>query len=153
MPAKHWLMKSEPDVYSIDDLRRDGKTGWTGVRNFQARNFMREMAVGDRVLFYHSNASPPGAAGIAEVSRIAYPDPTQFDRSSEYFEPRASREEPVWFHVDVRFVEKLPRFVPIDELRGRPELEGMMLFKRSRLSVQPVTPGQFRAVIGLARLK
>lgn len=143
-------MKSEPNVYSIDDLARDGHTAWTGVRNYEARNFMRAMAAGDRVLFYHSNAEPSGIAGLAEVSKAAYPDGTQFDRLSEYFEPRATLDNPVWFHVEVRFVEKLPRLVALAELRKDPVLRGMKLFQRGRLSVVPVEARQWRRVLALA---
>lgn len=150
MARRYWLMKSEPCVYSIDDLERDGVSDWRGVRNYEARNFMKAMAAGDRAFFYHSNAEPPGVAGIAEVCRTAYPDPTQFDPKSEYFEPRATKDSPVWFHVDVKFVERLPRLVAVDELRAVPELEGMLLFKRGRLSVQPVTPGQWDRIVRLA---
>lgn len=142
-----WLMKSEPDVFGIDDLAKKKSEGWNGVRNYQARNFMKAMKIGDRVLFYHSNAKPSGVAGIAEVSRLAYPDATQFDPKSDYHEPRATKDNPVWFQVDLRFVSKLPRFVSLDELRGMPELEGMMLFKRSQLSIQPVTPQQWKAIV------
>jgi len=142
-----WLMKSEPDVFGIDDLAKKKSEGWNGVRNYQARNFMKAMKVGDRVLFYHSNAKPSGVAGVAEVSRTAYPDATQFDPKNDYYEPRATKENPVWFQVDLRFVSKLARLVPLDELRGMPELEGMMLFKRSQLSVQPVTPQQWKAIV------
>ncbi len=150
MPA-HWLMKSEPDVFGIDDLARVKTEGWNGVRNYQARNFMKSMKLGDLVLFYHSNAEPSGVAGVAKVSRLAYPDPTQYDRKSDYFEPRATKENPVWFQVDLSFVSKFPRFVPLDELRGMPELQEMDLFKRSRLSVQPVTPAQWKTIVARAK--
>lgn len=146
-----WLMKSEPDVFSIDDLAKKKTEGWNGVRNYEARNFMKSMAAGDRVLFYHSNAAPSGVAGTAEVSRTAYPDPTQFDPKSDYFEPRATPDAPVWFQVDLRFVSKLPRLVPLDELRGTPALAGMALFKRSRLSVIPVTAAEWKIIVGLAK--
>ncbi len=149
MPA-HWLMKSEPDVFGIDDLARKKTEGWNGVRNYQARNFMRSMKLGDKVLFYHSNAAPSGVAGLAEVSRLAYPDPTQYDPKSDYHEPRATKEAPVWFQVDLRFVSKLPRFVPLEELRGMPEIQDMALFKRSRLSVLPVTAAQWKAIVARA---
>ncbi len=145
-----WLMKSEPDVFGIDDLAKKKTEGWNGVRNYEARNFMRSMKAGDKVLFYHSNAKPSGVAGIAEVSRTAYPDPTQFDPKSDYYEPRATPEAPVWFQVDVRFVAKLPRLVPLDELRGTPSLADMALFKRSRLSIVPVTALQWKIITGLA---
>jgi predicted RNA-binding protein with PUA-like domain len=143
-----WLMKSEPEVYSIDDLERDGSTSWTEVRNFKARNHMRDMKVGDRVLFYHSNADPSGVAGVAEVCALAHPDPTQFDAKSDYFEPKATQEKPYWSCVDVRFVSKFKRFVPLDELKASDKLGGMLLTsgKASRLSVQPVQKTHFDAV-------
>ena len=144
--TRYWLMKSEPDVFSIDDLARKGVAGWDGVRNYQARNFMREMKAGDRVLFYHSNAKPSGVAGVAEVVRTAYPDPTQFDAKSGHHEPRATREKPVWAQVAERFVRRFPRLLSLDDLRSVPALAGMELFRRSRLSVQPVTAAQWKAV-------
>lgn len=143
-------MKSEPDVFSIDDLKKKRVEGWNGVRNYQARNFMKDMRVGDKVLFYHSSVVPPGVAGLAEVSRTAYPDPTQFDRASDYFEPKSTPAAPLWFQVDVRFAAKLPRFLTLDELRGAPALADMPLFRRSRLSVQPVTPAQYETIVALA---
>ena len=133
---KHWLMKSEPSAYSIDDLQRDGSTHWNGVRNYQARNFMREMKVGDRVLFYASNADPAGVTGIAEVSREARPEP----------------EDETWSMVDIRFVEKLPRMVPLETLKSTKGLEKMVVTQKgSRLSVQPVTAEEFRIVVKLGR--
>ncbi|HMP72247.1 MAG TPA: EVE domain-containing protein [Kiritimatiellia bacterium] len=151
-PRKYWLMKSEPDVYSIRDLERDGTTPWTGVRNYQARNFMRdEMKAGDRVLFYHSNANPPGVAGIAEVVGEAYPDPTQFEKGNEYEDVKATREKPVWFLVDVKFVRAFPEGIPLDRLKETPGLEEMLVIRRGmRLSVQPVTQEQFEIVVSLA---
>ena len=146
-PRGYWLMKSEPDVFGVDDLARKKTGGWDGVRNYQARNFMKSMKVGDRVLFYHSNAAPSGVAGIAEVCRTAYPDPTQFDPKSEHYEPRATKNAPVWFQVDLRFVAKLPRFLSLDEMRGMPDIQDMALFHRSRLSVQPVTDRQFKSIV------
>ncbi len=144
---RNWLMKSEPGVYSIHDLRRDGRTGWEGVRNYQARNFMRdEMQVGDRVLFYHSSAEPPGVAGLARVARSGYPDPTARDSQSPYFDPMASEEDPRWFLVDVEFEEKFPEIVPLATLRETPGLEKMLVINKSRLSVQPVTEEEFRIV-------
>ena len=141
-PGSSWLMKSEPEVFSIDDLQRAGVTPWTGVRNYQARNFMRDqMKVGDLVLFYHSNAEPSGVAGVGRVASAPYADPTQFDRRSEGFEPRATRAQPVWMLVDVAFVEKFPRLVSLADLRAQPELAGLMVLQRgSRLSIQPVNP-------------
>lgn len=142
-----WLLKSEPSVYSIDDLRRDGRTAWEGVRNYQARNFMRDtMRAGDPVLFYHSNASPPGVAGLAEVVRAAYPDPTARDPASPYFDPKASDDDPRWYLVDVGWVETFPSFVPLDLLRTTPGLEQMPAVNRSRLSVQPVTDAELEIV-------
>jgi predicted RNA-binding protein with PUA-like domain len=148
---KYWLMKSEPGTYSIDDLEADGQTSWDGVRNYQARNFMRdEMAEGDRVLFYHSNASPPGVAGIAEVSREGYPDATAQDPESDYYDDKASADDPRWFMVDIRFVRKLPRVIPLAELKADPALDDMVVTGRSRLSVQPVKESEFQHVVGMA---
>lgn len=148
---RYWLMKSEPDVYSIDDLEQDGTTFWNGVRNHQAKNFMRDdMAVGDRVLFYHSNAKPPGVAGIAEVVRAGYPDITAQDAEDPYYDPKATPESPRWFMVDIAFVEKLPRLVPLDELKGDPALADMPVTSRSRLSVQPVEEHHFQHVLSMA---
>lgn len=149
---RYWLMKSEPEVYSIHDLERDGTTSWEGVRNYQARNYMRdEMAVGDAVLFYHSNAAPPGVAGLATVARTAYPDPTARDPQSDYYDPKASDEDPRWLMVDLAFHERFPALVPLDELRRAPGLEKILVISRSRLSVQPVTPGEFDIVVALGR--
>lgn len=149
---RYWLMKSEPGTYSIEDLRRDGRTHWDGVRNYQARNFMRDdMRVGDKVLFYHSNAKPPGVAGIAEVVCEAYPDHTARDPESRYFDPKASDEDPRWFMVDVAYVETFDHFVPLDTLRVTPGLEEMLVTKRSRLSIQPVTEEEFQIVRRLGR--
>jgi predicted RNA-binding protein with PUA-like domain len=145
-------MKSEPSVYSIDHLERDGQTSWEGVRNFQARNFIRDdMRVGDRVLFYHSNANPAGVAGLARIARAAYPDPAARDPKSDYFDPRASDEDPRWFMVDVAFEERFPAFVSLDTLRETPGLEKMLVINRSRLSVQPVTEEEFETVVRLGR--
>ncbi len=143
-------MKSEPETFSIDDLAKKKVAGWDGVRNYQARNFMKDMRIGDKVLFYHSNAAPSGVAGLAEVARTAYPDPTQFDPKSDHHDPKAAPNAPIWFQVDVRFMKKFFRFLSLDELRGIPELADMLLFRRSRLSVQPVTDEQFKAVVAHA---
>lgn len=155
MPGKatpYWLMKSEPDVYSIDDLARDGKTAWTGVRNYQARNFMRDaMRIGDFVFFYHSNATPPGIAGLARVASASYPDPLQFDKKSEYFEPRATRGKPVWMLVDIAFERKFKQFIPLDALRADAKLDGLMVLKKGqRLSVQPVEAVHAKRILALA---
>lgn len=147
---KYWLMKSEPGTYSIDDLERDGETCWDGVRNYQARNFMRdEMRAGDGVLFYHSNASPPGVVGVAEVVRESYPDPTARDPESHYYDEKATAADPRWFMVDIRFKGKLRRMVPLDELQADAALEDMTVTTRSRLSVQPVSREHFERVLRL----
>ena len=145
----HWLIKSEPDVYSIGDLRRDGRTCWEGVRNYQARNFMRDgMKKGDRVLFYHSNAEPPGAAGICRIVKECYPDFTAWDKKNVHYDPRSPKEKPVWMMVDVEFVEAFSRLVPLDELKKNPKLKGMMVTRAGmRLSVQPVDEEHFLEVI------
>jgi predicted RNA-binding protein with PUA-like domain len=143
-------MKSEPDTFSIDHLAKKKVGGWDGVRNYAARNHMKEMSVGDQVLFYHSSVVPPGVAGLAEVVKTAYPDPTQFDAKGDHHDPKATREKPIWFQVDVRFTRKFPRLLALDELKGVPALAGMVLFKRSRLSVQPVAPAEFAAIVKLA---
>jgi predicted RNA-binding protein with PUA-like domain len=152
---QYWLMKTEPDVFSIDDLERKKTEPWDGVRNYRARNFMKnDMAVGDLVLFYHSNANPPGVAGVAEVCSKTYPDPTQFDKKSKYFDPKSKEEDPRWWLIDVEFVEKLPRFLPLPELREDNALDGMMLLKKGmRLSVQPVVKAHFKRVLQLGKAK
>lgn len=149
-----WLVKSEPEVYGIDRLEREGRTMWEGVRNYTARNFMRDsMKVGDLVLFHHSNAEPPSLVGIARVASAAYPDPTQFDPSSHYFDPKATAQEPRWMLVDLEFVARLPRPLSLAELKADPALEGMELLRKgSRLSVQPVSEAHFRRVKELAGL-
>ena len=150
---RYWLMKSEPDCFSIDDLARVGTEPWTGVRNYQARNFMRNgMRTGDGVLFYHSNCNPPGIAGVASVASDAYPDPTQFDRASHYFDPKATPEEPRWFNVDVRFERKFPQLIPLERIREHADDLGdeFALVKRgSRLSVMPVSSAQWSLLLSL----
>ena len=148
---RHWLMKSEPEVYSIDDLESDGVTCWEGVRNYKARNLMREMKVGDPVLFYHSNAKPPGVAGVARVAREAYPDHFSWDPANRYFDPKSTPDQPTWFMVDVEFVERFPRLVSLRTLKETEGLEEMMVTKPTRFSVQPVTPDEFRVVVSLGR--
>ncbi len=152
--AKYWLMKSEPDVFSIDQLKKEKTSLWDGVRNYQARNFMmKDMKVGDKVLFYHSNAKPPGVAGVATISQEAIPDPTQFKKTSEYFDPKASKEKPRWFCVEVAFKEKFQEFVPLDHLKGRKGLEEMLVTKKGqRLSIQPVTKKEFDTVCKMGGL-
>lgn len=153
MAKRYWLMKSEPDVFSIQDLARaPGQTTfWDGVRNFQARNFLRdEVQVGDGVLFYHSNADPSAVAGTAVVVRAAAPDPTQFDPRDAHHDPDARRDAPRWYGVEIRLDRIFERPLPLDELRAVPALADMVLFKRSRLSVQPVTAAEWQAILALA---
>ena len=147
---RYWLMKSEPEDYSIDDLARDKKAGWTGVRNYQARNFMRDqMTVGDQALFYHSSCAEPGIVGICEVSRPAYPDATQFDPKSKYFDPKSAPDNPRWLHVEVKFVRRT-RLMPLSELRGHPQLAGMRILQRgNRLSITPIEPAEWAFIAGL----
>ena len=147
----YWLMKSEPDDVSFDDVLASPKqtTSWYGVRNYQARNFIREMKVGDGVLFYHSSCAVPGVAGVAEITSVSYPDESQFDPKSPYFDPKATRENPRWTGIDVKAV-KQGRFVELKELRSHPELENMrLLAKGSRLSVMPVEPEEWRFILKL----
>ncbi len=136
----YWLIKSEPSVYSIDDLARDGKTMWDGVRNYQARNFMRDqMQIGDLVFFYHSNAEPSGIAGIAKVASKAYPDSTAFDKKDVHFDPKSKKDSPTWYLVDVAFVKKFKEILSLEQIKKIKGLEGMLLLQKgSRLSVQPV---------------
>ena len=137
-------MKSEPDVYSIDDLAREQVGTWEGVRNYQARNHMRAMRAGDLAFLYHSSVEPPGLAGLMRVQREAYVDPTQFDAKSPYYDEKSRPDAPRWDRVDVAFVEKLPRFVALEELKADPRCEGMLVIKRGmRLSVQPVDKRHF----------
>jgi Uncharacterized conserved protein len=143
-----WLMKSEPDVFSIDTLKKDKTTWWEGVRNYQARNFMmNDMKVGDEVLFYHSNAEPSGIAGLARVSKAAEADKLQFDKKSEYYDEKATKEKPRWFCVQVEFVEKFPEVISLAELHKNEKLAEMMVLKKGqRLSVQPVSDKHFEVV-------
>jgi len=143
MARQYWLMKSEPDVYSIDDLERDGSTMWDGVRNYRARNNMRAMKVDDEVLYYHSNQNPPAIVGVARVIREAYPDPTQFDRKSKYHDEKSDPEDPRWSLVDIEFVAKLPHPVGLDEVKAEKALAGMELVRYGRLSVQSVRREEF----------
>jgi predicted RNA-binding protein with PUA-like domain len=144
---RYWLMKSEPDEFGIDDLVREKKTPWFGVRNYQARNFMmRDMRIADGVLFYHSSCPEPGIAGLAEVCSEAYPDPSQFEKKSPYYDAAASRESPRWYHVDVGIVRKTP-LVSLAELRLHPELADMRVLARgNRLSITPVEPAEWRFI-------
>ena len=153
MSRRHWLMKVEPSAYSIDDLARDGSTSWEGVRNYQARNFMRDqMQVGDGVLFYASNADPSGVTGLAEIARAAYPDAYAWKKGHTYFDAASTPEKPLWYSVDIRFVERFPRVVSLDTLKSTPGLEDMVVTKKgSRLSIQPVTKREFDIVTKLGR--
>ncbi len=149
-----WLFKSEPSSYSYDDLEsEDDQTAeWDGVRNYQARNFIRDdMAVGDQVLFYHSNAKPPGVVGIARIVREGYPDTTAWDSNSRYYDPKSNPANPTWMMVDIKADRRLPRFISLNELKANPALVDMMVTKRGqRLSVQPVKPEEWAEVITMA---
>jgi len=149
---RHWLLKTEPSNYSILDLERDKETAWSGVRNFQARNFMsQDMSVGDLALFYHSNAEPSGIVGVCNISSKAHADLTAFDSQGQYFEPRATKENPIWQCVDVKFVRAFERLIPLSEVRANKALAKMELLKKgSRLSIQPVTEGEFKEVLKMA---
>jgi predicted RNA-binding protein with PUA-like domain len=151
---RYWLMKSEPDEFSIDDLAaaKGRTTSWFGVRNYQARNFMRDqMRVGDRAFFYHSSCPEPGIAGTVEITAPAYPDATQFDRKSPYYDAKATRDAPRWVSVDVTLVDRL-RFIPLPELRAHPELARMRILQRgNRLSITPVDPAEWTFVLKLAK--
>jgi len=146
----YWLMKSEPDEFSIDDLARKKIEPWSGVRNYQARNYLREMRVGDGVLFYHSSCAEPGVVGIAEVATDAHADPTQFDPKSDYFDAKSTRGEPRWSLVDVKFKRKLKRVIALADLKGREELQGLALIRPgNRLSVLPVSKAQWDFILEL----
>ncbi|HEV3092237.1 MAG TPA: EVE domain-containing protein [Candidatus Cybelea sp.] len=148
---RHWLLKTEPNAFSLEQLRQDGTTPWTGVRNFTARNNMMEMKLGDLGLFYHSSIAEPAAVGICKVVEEAYPDFTQFDKKGEYFDGRAKPDKPLWFMVDVAFVEAFANPVTLARMRAEPRLVGMPLLRRGqRLSVQPVTPQEWRIVLELS---
>ena len=147
----YWVMKTEPEDFSIDDLASVGVEPWTGVRNYQARNFMRSMQPGDGVLLYHSSCDPPGVAGIAEVVSPAYPDPTQFQRNSNYFDPKSHREEPRWWMVDVGFKRKLKRLITLEEIRELGDALGdfALIRRGNRLSVSSVTASQWKRILAL----
>jgi predicted RNA-binding protein with PUA-like domain len=150
---RYWLVKSEPDTFSFDDLLKAPKktTHWDGVRNHVARNFMRDgMQVGDRVFFYHSSTDPQAVVGICEVVRDAYPDPTALDRSHDAYDPKSDADDPTWFMVDLRAVEKLPRPVTLAEIKKRPELAKMAMLRIGRLSVSPVTQREWDVILAMA---
>jgi predicted RNA-binding protein with PUA-like domain len=151
--TKYWLMKCEPDVYSIDDLHHEGETCWEGVRNYQARNFMRdEMKEGDFAFFYHSNAKPPGVAGLMKIVKRSYPDHTAWTEGNKYFDKKTSPERPIWVMVDVQFIEKFPTILSLKELREVPQLENLkILQKGNRLSITPVEREHFDLICTLAR--
>ncbi len=156
---QYWLMKSEPDVYSIDKFKKDGKTLWTSVRNYQARNYMMEpkepgqitMTKGDLFLFYHSNAEPSACVGIGRIENVSVPDPEQFIKKSEYYEPRATKEKPVWFCAECRYVKHLTKPLALQELKADSKLKNMLLLKPgSRLSVQPVEENDFKHILKIS---
>ena len=151
MSKRYWLIKSEPKEFAIDDLARVKVEPWTGIRNYQARNFMRDgMQIGDGILFYHSNCPEPGVVGIAEVASATFPDPTQFDKRSDYYDPASKREEPRWLAIDVRYVRKLVRTISLAELKDHDELAEFTLVRRgNRLSVMPVTRAHWDFIIDL----
>ncbi len=151
MSDRVWLMKSEPDVFSFTDLQTCGRTWWDGVRNYMARNYMmKDMKVGDWVLFYHSNAEPSGVAGLAIVTSAARPDESSFDKKSEYYDAKSTRENPRWQCVEVGFLNSLPRLVSLAEIKGNKRLAKMILLQNSRLSVQPVLPAEAREILRMA---
>ena len=148
----YWLMKSEPDCFSIDTLKKEGTTIWDGVRNYQARNIMRDgMKQGDQVLFYHSNAKPPHIAGLAVIaSKEPIPDPTQFDPKSEYFDGKSNKDNPRWMTVKVKFKKKFKEIIPLEQVKSNPKLKDMMLVQRgSRLSVQPVKAKEWEEILAM----
>lgn len=147
----YWLCKSEPSVYSIDDLKKDKTTLWDSIRNYQARNFMKEMKAGDLVLFYHSNADPMGISGVMKVSKEAIPDPTQFDKKNNYYDEKATKDKPRWFCPEMKFVKKFKEIVTRDELKAEKGLSEMVLLQKgSRLSVNPVTKKQYEIILKMA---
>ncbi len=149
--TQYWLMKSEPSTFSIDDLERQNVTPWEGVRNYQARNMMRDdFKKGDKVLFYHSNCAIPGIAGLGEVVKESYPDDTAFDPRSDYFDPKASPSNPRWYRVDVKFIRKFPYILSLSDLRKNPDLASMIVLrKRNRLSITPVSFAEWQTILGM----
>ncbi|MEX0931241.1 MAG: EVE domain-containing protein [Candidatus Paceibacterota bacterium] len=150
----YWLLKSEPSSYSIDNLQSDKKTEWSGVRNYQARNFMKKMEVGDLVLFYHSNTAPIGVVGSAKVVSCAHPDSTAFDTNDSHYDPKSTKEKPIWECVDIAFVEKCKRVISLEEIKNDTKLSGMVVAQKgSRLSVQPVSKKHFERIVSLSKKK
>lgn len=151
MPERsYWLVKENPKTFSIEELEEEGPTAWVGVRNYEARNNMQEMAKGDLVLYYYSQANPPGVIGVAKVTREAYPDATQFDEDSPYHDEKSDPEDPTWYHVEIAHEETFPRKVPLSEIKAVDELSEMVLVNRSRLSVQPVEEAAFQRIREMA---
>jgi predicted RNA-binding protein with PUA-like domain len=146
---QYWLIKSEPDVFSIADLKSKKVEGWDGVRNYQARNNMKKMKVGDVAFFYHSNAKPSGIVGLCTITREAYPDESAWNPKAKYFDPKASPENPIWSKVDVSYLKTLPRMITLDELKSNPKFSQLTLVRSSRLSVQPVTEKEFNDILSL----
>jgi len=153
MAAKYWLVKSEPSAYSIDDLMHDKITHWDGVRNYQARNYMRdEMKLGDKVLFYHSNAEPTAVVGVCEVAKEGYPDFSAFDPEDKHFDPKSKIDSPTWIMVDIKIIEKFIRPVALDEIKGNSKLQNMKLVQRgNRLSVMPIDKNEFNEIMKLSK--
>lgn len=153
MNRRYWLMKCEPSAYTIDALARDRTTSWEGVRNFQARNFLRDdMQVGDGVLFYASNADPSGVTGLAEVAKAGYPDPFALKKGHAYYDPKSTKEHPIWYSVDIGFVERFQSIVSLETLKSTKGLESMVVTRKgSRLSIQPVAPAEYAIVVRLGR--
>lgn len=150
--AQYWLMKSEPSEFSIGALKEKHIHYWDGVRNYEARNYMRDkMQVGDLVIFYHSNADPSGPVGIARVASVPYPDFTQWDKQNKHYDPKSSEEKPIWYMVDVGFVERFTRTISREELKAAPALSQMLLFKRNRLSITPLTKAEFDTIVQIAK--
>ncbi len=151
MSKNFWLIKSEEACYSIDDMKRDKKTAWNGIRNYQARNcILKDMKIGDLALFYHSNGKPSGAVGIVSVASKPYPDPTQFDKKDEHFDPKACKDKPIWYVVDMKYVKKFNRAVTLPEIKNDPKLNGMAVTQTgNRLSIQPVSEKHFNHIVNL----
>ncbi|MDQ5961920.1 MAG: hypothetical protein QG669_312 [Patescibacteria group bacterium] len=153
MSKNYWLIKSEEACYSIDDMKKDKKTAWSGIRNHQVKNcILKEIKIGDLALFYHSNGKPSGAVGVVKVTSRPYPDPTQFDRKDEHFDPKACKEKPIWYVVDMKFVQKFKRAVLLPEIKNDPKLRGIMVAEKGNmLSVQPVSPAHFEHITYLGK--
>jgi len=148
----YWLFKSEPESFSISDLEQEKTTNWDGVRNFQARNFLKnEIKLGDQVFFYHSNADPPGIVGIAEVVKEGYPDHTAFDKKDHHYDPKSNPDKPTWYMVDIKHVKTFKELIGLPELKEQKALKDMVLLQRSRLSIQPVTEGEWQAILKMAK--